>query len=55
MIKPPKLKSGDVVGVISPSTPVFSKRDLSRGFKVLESLGFKPKLGPKALEVHANY
>lgn len=55
IIKPSKLKTGDVVGVISPSTPVFSKQGLSRGFKVLESLGFKPKLGPKALEVHANY
>lgn len=54
-IKPPKLKAGDVVGVISPSSPVISKRDLSRGIKILESLGFKPKLGPKALEVHANY
>ncbi|MBI5732975.1 LD-carboxypeptidase [Candidatus Jorgensenbacteria bacterium] len=55
MIKPPRLKSGDVVGVVSPSTPVFSKRELSRGMKTLESLGFKPKLGPRALDVHANY
>jgi len=55
MIRPPKLKAGDVVGIISPSTPVFSKKELSRGLRILESLGFKPKLGPKALEVHANY
>ncbi len=55
IIKPRKLKTGDVVGVISPSSPVISKRDLSRGMKVLESLGFKPKLAPRALEVHANY
>ena len=55
IIKPLKLKTGDVVGIISPSTPVFSKKELSRGMKVLESLGFKPNLGPKALEVHANY
>ncbi len=54
-MKPARLKPGDVVGVISPSTPVVSKKDLSRGLRVLESLGFKPKLGPKALEVHANY
>lgn len=52
---PPKLKPGDVVGVISPSSPVFSKKNLTRGMKVLESLGFKPKLGPKALAVHGNY
>lgn len=55
VIKPPKLKKGDVAGVISPSSPVVSKRELSRGMYTLESIGFKPKLGPKALEVHANY
>lgn len=55
IIKPQKIKKGDVVGVISPSTPVVSKQELSRGMKTLESLGFKPKLGPKALEVHASY
>ncbi|KKT90955.1 MAG: Peptidase U61 LD-carboxypeptidase A [Candidatus Jorgensenbacteria bacterium GW2011_GWA2_45_13] len=54
-IRPSKLKLGDVVGVISPSSPVVSKRELSRGLKILESLGFKPKLGPKALEIHASY
>ena len=43
-MKPARLKPGDVVGVISPSTPVVSKKDLSRGLRVLESLGFKPKL-----------
>lgn len=55
IIKPRKLKPGDVVGIISPSTPVTSKKNLARGMKILESLGFKPKLAPRALEVHANY
>lgn len=55
MIKPARLKPGDVVGVISPSTPVFSKRALSKGLKVLESFGLKPKLGPKTLEVRDGY
>ncbi|MDI6821002.1 MAG: LD-carboxypeptidase [Patescibacteria group bacterium] len=55
MIKPSRLKSGDIVGVISPSTPVFSKKALTRGLKVLESFDLKPKLGPKALEVNGNY
>ncbi|MDI6733920.1 MAG: LD-carboxypeptidase [Patescibacteria group bacterium] len=55
MIKLPRLKSGDVVGVISPSLPVFSKKSLSRGLKILESLGLKPKLGHKAFEVNTNY
>lgn len=55
VIKPPKLRPGDVVGVISPSTAVTSKKALSNGMRILESLGFKPKLGPKALEVHGGY
>ena len=54
-LKPQKLKAGDVVGVISPSTPVFSRKALTRGLKTLESLGLKPKLGPKALAVQGNY
>ncbi len=53
--KPIKLTEGDVVGIVSPSGPVFSKRDLTRGMKALESIGLKPRLAPKALEVHANY
>ncbi len=55
MVKPARLKSGDVVGVISPSLPVYSRQDLSRGLKLLESFGLKPRLAPRALEVHANY
>ncbi len=55
MIFPEALKKGDMVGIISPSTPIYSKKALSRGLSVLESLGFKPKLGPNALKVHGNY
>lgn len=55
ILKPPKLNKGDMVGIVSPSSPVVSKRELSRGMRILESLDFKPKLGLKALEVHANY
>jgi len=55
LIRPPRLKSGDVVGVISPSTAVTSRKELTRGMRVLESLGLKPKLGPRALEVSGNY
>lgn len=55
MVKPPKLKPGDVVGVISPSTPVFSKKALAKSMAILENMDFKPKLAPRALEVHGNY
>lgn len=55
ILYPQKLKVGDVVGVISPSSPVFSKKALTMGLKTLESIGLKPKLGPKALAVSGNY
>lgn len=55
MIKPQRLKPNDLVGIISPSLPVYSKQNLSRGIKNLESLGIKSRLSPHALEVYANY
>jgi len=55
VVKPEVLKKGDVVGIISPSTPIYSKRDLSRGIRALEKLGFKPKLSEGALAVSGGY
>lgn len=55
IIKPRRLERGDAVGVISPSTAVSSRADLSRGMRILESLGFKPKLSPRALNVSGAY
>src|SRR4030042_1819984 len=44
IVKPPKLKAGDVIGVIAPSGVVGAK-GLDAGVKVLKSWGFKVKLG----------
>jgi len=55
LIKPAKLKPGDIVGVISPSLPIFSKKDFTKGVKALESFGLQVKVGTRALEVHGNY
>jgi muramoyltetrapeptide carboxypeptidase len=55
VIKPEILEKGDVVGIISPSTPIYSKKDLSRGIRALEKLGFKPKLAEEALAVSGGY
>ena len=44
IIKPPKLKIGDTIGVIAPSGVVEAK-GLEAGVKVLEKWGFKVKLG----------
>jgi muramoyltetrapeptide carboxypeptidase len=44
MIKPARLKSGDVIGVIAPSGPTREK-ELALGVQRLEKLGFKVRLG----------
>jgi muramoyltetrapeptide carboxypeptidase len=44
MVKPGRLKSGDVIGVIAPSGPA-RKKDLAMGVQRLERLGFKVRLG----------
>ena len=53
IIKPAKLKSGDTVGIISPSSPLSSKRRLVKGMNVLRSLGFKPVLSQSALKAQS--
>ncbi len=55
LVLPPRLKEGDVVGVISTSSPVMSAENLKRGMDALETLGLKPKLAPNALNGHKNY
>src|SRR5688500_2991046 len=47
IIKPPALRVGDTIGVVTPSTPanvLFREKHL-HGIKVLESMGFKVKEG----------
>lgn len=54
-ILPPRLCPGDVVGVISPSSPVMSSEHLEVGMNALRTLGLKPRLAPNALKGHKNY
>jgi muramoyltetrapeptide carboxypeptidase len=51
-IKPRRLLPGDLIGIISPSSPVASicPRRLERGIKQLESIGFETQLGKHALK-----
>lgn len=45
IIKPPKLRQGDLIGVISPAGPV-NEQDLQPGLETLRSSGFKVRLAP---------
>ncbi len=54
MIKPPRLKTGDTIGIVSPSwggAGAFPHR-VEQGIHQLEALGFKIKLAPHALGQH---
>lgn len=52
LIRPPRLQAGDLIGVVSPSSPVahFVPRRLKRGVAELERLGFRVRLGRHATE-----
>lgn len=56
MIKPPVLQAGDVVGLISPASPIHehgdvTEEEMQRGIECLETLGFRVRLGTHAREV----
>lgn len=46
MIRPSKLKTGDIIGIVAPSRPIIHiRRELDAGIKLLEAKGFRVKLG----------
>ena len=45
LIKPKRLKCGDTIGVIAPSSPSYEEEKIEKGKKVLEEMGFKVKMG----------
>lgn len=45
IIKPKKLKKGDLIGIISPASPPDDPTRIDKGVKYLESLGYQVELG----------
>jgi muramoyltetrapeptide carboxypeptidase len=50
LLKPPRLRTGDTIGVISPAGPV-RESELMPGIGFLESRGFRVNLAPHVLDV----
>ncbi len=44
LLKPPRLRSGDLIGVVAPASPMKHDR-LDNGIRYLENLGYRVKLG----------
>ncbi len=52
ILKPPKLKRGDLIGLISPASTPSSSEKIEKGVRYLESLGYRVKIGTHALAEH---
>lgn len=52
IIKPRKLRRGDVIAVISPAGPLLDTARLDRGVRYLERLGYHVVVGKSAAHVH---
>ena len=50
IIKPEKLNLGDVIGIISPSSPVSDKVKLDAGVSYFEKMGYRVKVGANAMK-----
>ena len=50
LIKPPRLKAGDTLGLIHPSSATFQRMELEIAIDNLKALGFKVKVGAHALD-----
>lgn len=55
IIKPSKLKAGDVVGIISPSEPIESINEFEAGVKELKNLGLKVIFGKNIFKKYGGY
>jgi len=52
ILKPPRLKEHDVIGVVAPASAPSSGVKIDRGIRYLETLGYRVKLGVHARAVH---
>jgi muramoyltetrapeptide carboxypeptidase len=54
LIKPPRLKQGDVIGLVAPAGHT-NDSAIEKSVQHIEALGFRVKLGRYLREVHGNY
>lgn len=48
ILKPRKLKKGDLIGIVSPASPIADSTKIGRGVRYLESLGYRVTVGEHA-------
>lgn len=52
ILKPPRIRKGDVVGLVAPASTPSSQEKVEGGVKYLESLGYRVKVGKHVLKVN---
>jgi muramoyltetrapeptide carboxypeptidase len=51
-LKPPRLRKGDVIGIISPASPPSSQEKIDKGVLYLERLGYRVRVGRHVMAQH---
>lgn len=51
-VKPARLTKGDLIGIVSPSSPIADVSRVERGVRYIESLGYRVKVGNAVGKVH---
>lgn len=50
ILKPPRLRRGDTIGLISPASPPSSQEKIEKSVRYLEQLGYRVKVGAHAMD-----
>jgi len=55
ILKPPRLRRGDVIGLISPASTPLPTEKIEKGARYLEGLGYRVKLGEHVAAQHGYF
>ena len=55
ILKPPRLRRGDVIGLISPASTTLPTEKIEKGARYLEGLGYRVKLGEHVAAQHGYF
>jgi muramoyltetrapeptide carboxypeptidase len=55
ILKPPRLRRGDVIGLISPASTPLPAEKIDKGARYLEGLGYRVKVGEHAASQHGYF
>jgi len=51
-LKPSRLRAGDLIGLVSPASPITDPSRIDKGVRYLESLGYRVEIAPSVLKNH---